>query len=177
MSRQSLLLENVARKVSRTRRRGRAAQWSMGTSICVHADVRRIFQMLTVAEYLETWMCLPSEDAKSYVSASRSENEYRLDFYTDRRLNASVIGSYLVCRHRKVVFSWRNMEAASGVSIVDIRLRGNFGSTIVELHHAGLTTAAEYFGQMAMWRASLERLVRLMTNSRPRADAKAARSR
>jgi hypothetical protein len=67
------------------------------------------------------------------------------------------------------------MESASVVSIVDIRLRGNFGSTIVELYHAGLASAAEYFGQMAMWRASLERLVRLMTNSRLCADANAPR--
>jgi hypothetical protein len=51
-------------------------------------------------------------------------------------------------------------------SFVDIRLRGNFGSSTLELEHTGLASATEYFWQMAMWRASLEKLVGLMRNSR-----------
>ena len=171
MSQQSLHVEKSSRSRALTRFRGRSARWSIGTSLCLHADAQRIFQMLTIAEYLETWMCLPDRGAESYVAASRLENEYRLDFYNGRRLKASVTGSYLVCRRREVMFSWRNMEAASELSIVDIRLRGSFGGTVLELYHAGLASAAEYFRQMAMWRASLERLVRLTTNARFCADA------
>ena len=135
-------------------------------SICVSADVPRIFQLLTVPEYLEAWMWFPAVEADARLNASRSEHEYRLDCYSSGRLRASISGAYRVCRHRKLLFTWNNSGLSSRASIVDIRLRGNFGSSILELRHAGLASAAEYFWQMAMWRASFEQLVRLTTNSR-----------
>lgn len=133
-------------------------------SICLNADVRRIFQLLTVAEYLETWMCFPGGEPDAQVTAFRHQDEYRLEYLCDGRQHTSISGSYRVCRQRKVLFSWSNPGLSSGVSLVDIRLRGNFGSSILELRHTGLSSAVEYFWQMAMWRASLERLVRLTKN-------------
>jgi uncharacterized protein YndB with AHSA1/START domain len=168
---EALLMEKAARRGAHNRRRTRAGQWSLGISICVNADVRRIFQVFTVPEYLETWMCLPGSDADSYVTASRTGNDYRLDFFRAGCLHSSIAGSYLVCRHRKMLLTWSNIEANHAITMVDIRLRGNFGSSILELQQTGFASASEYFSQLAMWRASLERLVRLMRNSRRGTDA------
>jgi uncharacterized protein YndB with AHSA1/START domain len=165
MAQQALLFTKTPRNAPRTHRRPRTGLWSIGMSICVNADARRIFQALTVAEYLEAWMSPPENDGNSYVAASRSADNYRLDFYDAGRITSSVTGSFLVCRQRKILFTWSNIDAAQAVSSVDIRLRGNFGSSILELRHAGLASAAEYFWQMAMWRASFEKLVCLMKNS------------
>lgn len=134
-------------------------------TIGVNADAQRISQMFTVAEYLETWICHPASDAGSHVAASRAGDDYRLDFYGAGRLNARITGSYLVCRHRKMLFTWRGMEAPPSASVVDIRVRGNFGSSILELRHSGLASPAEHSWHAAMWGVSLERLVRLMKNS------------
>ncbi len=140
-------------------------------SICLNADVRRIFQLLTVPEYVEAWASLPGNDAETSVAASRSANDYRLDFCSAGDLKASISGTFLVCRQRKMLFTWLNLGISPGVSIVDIRLRGNFGSSILELHHADIASAAEYFWQMTVWRASFEKLVQLVKNSPVALDA------
>jgi hypothetical protein len=165
MNKEAPLLERASRKGARPHRRLRAAHWSIGTSICLNADVRRIFQLLTVPEYLEAWLRLPGDEADASVEASRQENDYRLEFYSAGALKTSVSGSFLVCRQRKMLFTWLNLGVSPGFSMVDVRLRGNFGGSILELRHSGLASAAEYFWQMSMWRASFERLVDLVKNS------------
>jgi hypothetical protein len=165
MNKQTSLLERASRKGARPHRRLRAAHWSIGTSICLNADVRRIFQLLTVPEYLEAWLRLPGDEADTRVEASSSANDFRLEFYSAENLRASITGSFLVCRQRKMLFTWLNLGVSPGCSMVDVRLRGNFGSSILELHHTGLASAAEYFWQMSLWRASFERLVQLVKNS------------
>jgi hypothetical protein len=165
MNRQALLLERVPHKKAGEHRRLRAAQWSIGMSICLYADVPRIFQLLTVPEYLETWACFPAGELDAQARVFQSANEYKLDFYCADHLKSTIRGSYLVCRHRKMLFTWSNVGLSSGVSLVEIRLRGNFGSSILELRHTDLASATEYFWQLTMWRASFERLVRLTKNS------------
>lgn len=150
----------------------RASQWKIGISISVSADARRLSQMLTEPEYLETWACLPHFNGTSHAIAARTGNDYRLEFHTGEGLCAVITGTYLMSHQRKMLLSWtrtmaRSSSANPSLSFVDIRLRGNFGSSILELEHSGLNSAAEYFWHMAMWRASLEKLVDLMRNSRP----------
>ncbi len=145
----------------------RSTQWRIGISISVNADVRRLSQTLTEAEYLETWICPPNPSAGSHAIAARNGNDYQLDLYCGDNLSSTITGSYLVSHQRKMLLSWSRTCAANPVlSFVDIRLRGNFGSSTLELEHTGLASAADYFWQMAMWRASLEKLVGLMKNSR-----------
>lgn len=164
--------ERTAQKGQRKSPKLRASQWKIGISISVSADARRLSQTLTEPEYLETWLCLPHSNGTSHAIAARTGNDYRLDMYSGENLNAVITGSYLMSHQRKMLLSWtrtsvRSSSVTPSVSFVDIRLRGNFGSSTMELEHTGLNSAAEYFWQMAMWRASLEKLVGLMKNSRP----------
>src|ERR1700749_3784466 len=92
------LVERATRKGAHPHRRLRAAHWSIGTSICLNADVRRIFQLLTVPEYVEAWLRLPAYGAAASVAASRSANAFRLEFYSAGELKAGVSGCFLVCR-------------------------------------------------------------------------------
>ena len=145
----------------------RSTQWKIGISISVNADVRRLSQTLTEAEYLETWICPPNPAPGSHVIAARSGNDYQFDLYCGDNFSATITGSYLVSHQRKMLLSWNRSNAATpSMSFVDIRLRGNFGSSTLELEHTGMASAADYFWQMAMWRTSLEKLVGLMKNSR-----------
>jgi len=162
--------DRTAKKGPRKSPKLRASQWKIGISISVNADARRLSQTFTEPEYLETWLCLPNHNGSSHAIAARTGNDYRLDLYCGETLSAVITGSYLVSHQRKMLLSWTRTSVRSGaanpsLSFVDIRLRGNFGSSILELEHTGLNSAAEYFWQMAMWRASLEKLVGLMKNS------------
>jgi hypothetical protein len=159
--------ERTVQKGPRKSSKQRSTQWRIGISISVNADVRRLSQTLTEAEYLETWICLPNYNGSSHAIASRNGSDFRLDLYCGEILNATITGSYMVSHQRKMLLSWcRSSAAHPATSFVDIRLRGNFGSSTLELEHTGLASASEYFWQMAMWRASLEKLVGLMRNSR-----------
>lgn len=171
-----LPLERTVRNGLRKSPKLRSSQWKIGISISVSADARRLSHTLTEPEYLETWLCPPSYNGTSHVIAVRTGNDYRLDMYCGESLSAVITGSYLVSHQRKMLLSWirtptrtptRTSSLTPSVSFVDIRLRGNFGSSTMELEHTGLNSAAEYFWHMAMWRFSLEKLVGLMKNSRP----------
>jgi len=157
----------TAQKGLRKGSKQRSTQWKIGISISVSADVRRLSQTLTEAEYLETWICLPNHNGSSYATASRTGEDYQLDLYCGESLNSTITGAYLLSQQRKMLLSWCRASAPNPtISFVDIRLRGNFGSSTLELEHTGLASATEYFWQMAMWRASLEKLVDLMRKSR-----------
>lgn len=139
------------------------AQWAIAMSIAVDADAVRIFHALTVPEYLETWITMPGRAEDSAVVASPAENGYRLDHYAAGSLAVSITGSYLFCHHRKMRLSWRkSRKAASFESLVDFRLRGNFGSTILELRHTSIASAGEYLWHQALWRSSLNKLASLL---------------
>jgi hypothetical protein len=71
-------------------------------------------------------------------------------------------GDYRICRRRKLLFTWRmSGELNSPESLIYVGLHGNFTSTILELHHRGLSSEQEYLWQQEMWNSSLGRLQRI----------------
>jgi hypothetical protein len=50
----------------------------------------------------------------------------------------------------------RPQTPSSAESVVDFRVRGNFGSSVVELRHTALASADECAWHEALWRRSLE---------------------
>lgn len=137
--------------------------WTIAMSIAVDADKRRIFQALTVPEYLEAWIDMPGRVAGSRVVASPDPNGYRLDHYSAGRYAVSIIASFLFCHQRKMRLSWQKIGCESSAqSLVDFRLRGNFGSSILELRHSALPSAEEFLWYQALWQSSLAKLASLM---------------
>jgi hypothetical protein len=149
-----------------TRRSARGAtltQWTIALSIAVDADAVRIFHALTVPEYLEAWISIPGLAENSAVVASPLANGYRLDHYSAGSVAVSITGSYLFCHHRKMRLSWRKSRTPiCSESLVDFRLRGNFGSTILELRHTAIASADEYLWHRTLWRGSLDKLASLL---------------
>lgn len=135
-------------------------------SVSLNADARRISQALTLPEYLEAWVSMPNQGAGSSIVALHEGNGYRLDHCQSGRVIASIIGSFLCCHQRKVRMLWRNsarLEPAE--SLVDFRIRGNFGSSILELRHTGLNSTGEFLWHHQLWRASLAKLSRLLRSA------------
>jgi hypothetical protein len=132
-------------------------------TVHVNADAHRISRALTVPEYLEAWISIPGAAPGAFTLASSEDNGYRLDHYSAHRSALSISGSYLFCHLRKIRLFWRKTSnAVCAESVVDFRLRGNFGSSVVELRHSALASADEHAWHDALWGRSLEKLALLL---------------
>jgi len=125
----------------------------------VNADRSRLFQALTLAEYIDAWFVAPDAVPGS-TSVTMGQDcfvvRYRLLDGREERF----IGSYKVLRRGKVQFAWTDASREASSSLVRIRLLGDFGRTTVQLTHAGLDESQHLHYRM-LWEASLERLASL----------------
>jgi hypothetical protein len=145
---------------------------TIAMTITVNAEARRIFQALTLPEYLETWVTFPDQSAESSIAASQLTDGYRLDQRSGGRVNLSITGSFLFCHHRKMRLCWRKTTClnqtqptqanATANTVVDFRLRGNFGSSVLELRHNEFNTLEEFLWHDRLWRNSLPKLASLL---------------
>jgi len=128
----------------------------------IRADTRRLFHALTVPEYLETWLCLPGHPLGCSTAATRINDDYIVEHYCGQRPAIAITGTYLACRRRNVLFSWRvDGDFSTPETRVEIHLQGNFGNTVLTLGHSGFDSAEERAWHKAFWSASIGRLMRL----------------
>jgi hypothetical protein len=140
--------------------------WAISLSIDLDADARRIFQALTVPEYIEAWISLPDQTYDSVIQAAEEGNGYRLDHYAAGRRTVSIKSSYLFQHQRKMRVSWeKTLETYRFESMVDFRLRGNFGCSVLELRHTGMRSFAEFDWQLSLWHNSLGKLASLLRSA------------
>jgi len=137
---------------------GREAQVTSFKS--VNADRNRLFQALTLPEYIDAWFVAPGSAPGSTAVAMGADcfliSYDRLEGGPER-----FVGSYKVMRRSKIQFSWkRGCFDETTSSLVKIRLQGDFGRTTVHLTHIGLEEW-ENAWYSALWDASLERLANL----------------
>ena len=142
----------------------RRGNFEDGVEVSVHrsvnADRNRLFQALTLPEYMDAWLVMPGSVPGSTAVAMGPDCfvvSYRLQDGREERF----VGTYKVLRRGKVQFAWRQdsfQESTS--SLVRIRLQGDFGRTTVQLTHVGLDESEQSHYQM-LWEASLERLASL----------------
>jgi len=140
--------------------------WAIALSISVDADARRISQALTEPEYLEAWISMPDQSEGSSIVASKRANGYGLDHWRAGRVVTSIIGSFLTCHQRKMRLSWRNVcRPHSAESLVDFRIRGNFGSSVLELRQTAFISAEDYLWHQTLWQRSLESLALVLRST------------
>ena len=135
---------------------------SLCQEVSVRADIPRLFQALTVPEYIETWLTLPGHQADCSTIAARNDDEYSLEHFCLGRPSVSISGRYLVCRRRDITFSWRvEGELRAAETRVDIRLRGDFERTTLWLRHSGFVSGHDLTWHSALWKVSMSRLAAL----------------
>ena len=134
--------------------------WYVARTVSVDADRHRLFQALTVPEYMEAWISVPGTGKDQQIMASCTPESYRILARNGACLLACIGGFYRVCRRSKLVFTWKKgtTTAAGFSSLVTIRLLGDFARTTLCLSHSGLASKAEYLWHRAFWEGSLERL-------------------
>lgn len=127
--------------------------------VSIRADARRLIHALTVPEYLEAWLSLPGQHPECSTTAARDDQDFAVEHFCDGRLSVLISGTYLVCRRRNVIFSWRvEGELCVPPTEVDIRLRGDFERTTLILRHTGFASRHDLAWHRALWNASIGRL-------------------
>jgi len=126
----------------------------------VNADRSRLFQALTLPEYIDAWFTAPRSAPGSTAVTMGPDCfvvNYRLLDGSEQRF----VGSYKVLRRAKIQFAWRRESfQESSSSLVRMRLQGDFGRTNVQLTHVGLHES-EQSHYRELWEASLDRLASL----------------
>jgi uncharacterized protein YndB with AHSA1/START domain len=162
MSTQAITADRKLTRYFQTADRDVNSGLNIACSVTLHSDAVRVFQALTRPEFLETWITLPGDDVACYLVAWQQNGGYQLDHYRDGSRDLMIRGDYRICRRRKLLFTWRmSGELNSPESLIYVGLHGNFTSTILELHHRGLSSEQEYLWQQEMWNSSLGRLQRI----------------
>ena len=141
----------------------KAIKRNIALSVTVDTDKRRLFDVLTLPEYLEAWLSLPCDHAGCHITATQTEKDYRLDHYATGGLDLSIAGSYRARRRSKIAFTWRKTQPAhphpnAADTLVHIRLEGAFARTIVHVDHSGFFTAEDHRWHHELWFLSLNKL-------------------
>jgi uncharacterized protein YndB with AHSA1/START domain len=141
----------------------RRTSFEGGAEITVHrsvnADRSRLFQALTLAEYIDAWFVAPGSAPES-TSVTMGPNCFVVSYRLLDGCEEQFVGSYKVLRRGKVQFAWTDAFRQSSSSLVRIRLQGDFGRTTVQLTHVGIDESQHLHYRM-LWEASLERLASL----------------
>jgi uncharacterized protein YndB with AHSA1/START domain len=119
----------------------------------IRADAQRIFNALTFPEYLEMWMSMPDHMDVCRFRATRSAEGFHLQHRDcPGGCPFHVSGFYQACRRRKLIFKWQFSQGEElHTSLVCIRLKGQFGETVLELFHGGFSSAQERIWHFHFW--------------------------
>jgi len=145
--------------------------WTISLRTVIEANTHRLFEAFTRPEYLETWLRFPGDDASARMVGWQEGDGFRLDHYLRGQRDTILRCRFLTSRRRKLLFTWSlTSETRPPESLVLVRMRGNFASTILELQHRGSSPAALRSWQEAMWQTSLHRLADLFGTQRKQED-------
>jgi len=151
--------------------------WIVNLECRVGADTRRIFDALTVPEYIETWICVPGHHPECRNVTSRIAHGFQIEHHCSSGPSTMIVGTYCSFLKRKLSFSWRPAHGPEGQdSFVDIRLHGDFERSILRLRHFGLESEQDFNWHSALWSASIARLCRLFDRPLPSKEARRKRT-
>ncbi len=136
--------------------------WTVNLECRLAADTGRIFHALTIPEYMEAWICVPSYHLECHIVTCPVAHGFQIEHHCKSGTTTRITGRYLAFLKRKLSFSWSRAGAlGSWNSIVDIRLCGDFDKSILRLRHCGLASEEDFNWHSTLWSASIDRLRRL----------------
>jgi uncharacterized protein YndB with AHSA1/START domain len=134
----------------------------VSVSVSVRADRQRLFQMLTVAEYMEAWLVIPEGRPESRLAVTSAPDCFRIDHFWSQQIDCRITAFYRTCRRSKLDLTWRKETPRnSSTSQVSLRLCGDFERTTVALRHTHLLSNDERAWHRDFWERSLHRLCSL----------------
>lgn len=166
MSATSFAQQPISNRLSRQASRSSIQDSQVAIKVSVNANRQRIFQALTLPEYVEAWIA-PPEDASQQRAVSTTPEGFRIEVPDSLGPESSISGSYLTLRRSKLIFTWqKGWSPDAPMSTVTIRLNGDFDRTEIILTHAGLNSRRECEWHRTFWHESIRRLSNLFLSSR-----------
>jgi uncharacterized protein YndB with AHSA1/START domain len=143
--------------------------WNIALTVSINAERHRLFQALTLPEYIEAWMRIPGPHGDEQITVTCTEDSYRILACRADGLETCIAGAYRVSRRSKMVFTWKKGTSPTACfSLVTIRLLGDFARTTLSLVHSGLVSKTEYVWHRAFWEGSIGRLHSLFGSAQGR---------
>jgi uncharacterized protein YndB with AHSA1/START domain len=132
---------------------------SLSFTVSLNADRRRIFQVLTISEYMETWLLVPGHRKEAPIHVVSDPKGFHVQFLDEKGTPTALVGAYQTYRTSKTNILWRKAGVRkTDVSFVKIRLNGDFERTTLSLTHSGFKSAEELHWHWQLWKRSLEKL-------------------
>jgi uncharacterized protein YndB with AHSA1/START domain len=134
----------------------------LALSVSLRAETRRVFQALTLPEYLEMWIRIPCAGRLCSVTALQAGPNFALEHCCAGSPTGRITGRYLVCRRRKLLLSWLAHRGFDGrETSLSMRLCGDFGSSTLTLCQSGFRDLQDKAWHLELWQASFAALARL----------------
>ncbi len=131
--------------------------------VTIRADARRVANALAITEYMDAWMHMPETDEFLCCADDMTQDHFRFDLYSSRKLRSSIQGYCLLSTPDHLVYVWTKTPCEAGrETVVNIQLHHASDCCTVKLKHSGLSTMDESLWHATMWRRSLDNLRRLM---------------
>lgn len=132
---------------------------SLSFTVSLNADRRRIFHILTISEYMETWLQIPGRREESPIHVASDPTGFHVEYLDEKGNWTALVGAYQTYRTAKTNILWRKAGVCeSDLSFVKIRLNGDFERTTLHLTHSGLDCAEDRHWHAQLWGHSLEKL-------------------
>lgn len=132
----------------------------------IGADTRRVFYALTIAEYLEAWMCFPDCSEFDRVAVAQTARGFVIESHPSPLISAGtkIMGVHLIREPNEIVFTWAKQRREDRLpeTTVCIHLERSHQSTALTLSHMGFIDWKDRTWHEEMWRASFEKLGRLL---------------
>jgi uncharacterized protein YndB with AHSA1/START domain len=133
---------------------------SISVTASVNADRHRLFQALTVPEYIEAWFSAPGA-IEGRTEVFSIADFLSISYSSVRGGRFTILCAYKVCRRNKLLLTWEHVALSGATpSMVKIRLLGDFGRTTVHVTHIGVSPSNQQW-HTALWESSLRKLGKL----------------
>jgi uncharacterized protein YndB with AHSA1/START domain len=129
----------------------------------IEAESSRVFYALSIPEYIEAWLLVPSAEDLRSVFELDSRESFHIDVYRAETFQASIRGSCCVVSASQIRYSWETTSpSGSAETLVEMQLLCAPRGCILGLKHSGFRDAVESAWHREMWFESLKKLSRLM---------------
>lgn len=137
----------------------RSPESALSFTVSLNAERRRVFHVLTISEYMETWLAVPGRHPESPIHVVSNTDGFHIRYFDEMEIPATLVGAYQTFRTAKTNFLWRRaVDADPEPSIVKIRLNGDFERTTLCLTHTGLKSVEDLQWHTQLWEQSLDKL-------------------
>src|SRR5438874_11926142 len=95
---------------------------SLSFTVSLNADRRRIFHVLTISEYMETWLHVPERQKESSIHVVSDPTGFHVQYMDEKGSPTALLGAYQTFRTSKTNILWRKSGVSqSDPSLVKIR--------------------------------------------------------